>query len=97
MKRDDRLKDIDNLKILSKIELSLDEENIIKEDIDKIITYIKDISKVDTKGVEPMTHFEEVKDVYRDDKVENEDFSSNLLKNAPKSVDDYIIVPKTIN
>jgi len=91
-----KVTNLDDLKILSKLEFAGEQEESIKKDLTKIIGYIKDIEKIDTKGVKPMTHFEEIPNVYREDEVKNCDFSSDLLENAPSKEKNYLCVPKTI-
>ena len=54
------------------------------------------MNNIDTEGVEPMSHAFAVKNVMREDVVKQSADRKELLANAPKSDDEAIIVPKTV-
>ena len=78
---------IEYVGILAKLELSGEEKEQAKKDME---------SMLDTSSVEPMSHVFPVKNVFREDVVTNGDGSEDTLKNAPEAQDNAFVVPKTI-
>ena len=58
---------------------------------------LSEIEKEKAKNVEPMSHIFPVTNVFREDKVENENQKDEILSNAPKKKDGCFQVPKTID
>lgn len=81
---------------LAKLELGEEEKEKAREDLSKILGYIDTMNELDTDSVEPMPHVFPVKNVFREDVVENGDDRENLLSNAPLKKDGSFQVPKTV-
>ena len=82
--------------ILAKLELSEEEKEQAKKDMETMLDYIDQLNELDTTGVEPMSHVFPVHNVFREDIVENGDDSEAILKNAPAKKDNSFKVPKTV-
>ena len=80
---------IEYVGILAKLELSPEEKEQAKKDIDML-------NGLDTEGVEPMSHVFPVHNVFREDVVTNGDGHDATLANAPAQKDDAFKVPKTV-
>lgn len=87
---------IDYVGILAKLELSPEEKEQAKKDMESMLEYIDKLNELDTNGVEPLSHIFPIQNVFREDVVENDDDSENILKNAPSKKDGCFKVPKTI-
>lgn len=87
---------IEYVGILSKLELSADEKEAAKADMEKMLDYIDILNELDTEGIEPMSHVFPVNNVFREDIVTNGDMREQILANAPLKKDDSFEVPKTI-
>lgn len=87
---------IEYVGILAKLELTGDEKKAAKEDMEKMLGYIDILNELDTSAVEPMVHIFETGNVFREDKVTNENSRENMLANAPQKADNCFVVPKTI-
>ena len=87
---------IEYVGILAKLELSDEEKENSKKDLERMLDYVDELNELDTSGVEPMSHVFPVKNVFREDVVTNGDGSVDTLKNAPESKDGGFVVPKTI-
>lgn len=87
---------MDYVGILAKLELSGQEKEAAKRDMEKMLDYIDTLNELDTSGVEPMSHVLPVQNVFREDVVTNGDNKEETLGNAPLRKDDYFEVPKTI-
>lgn len=87
---------IEYVGILAKLELSEEEKEQAKKDMGRMLDYIDKLNELDTNGVEPMSHVFPVKNVFREDVVENKDDRESILSNAPKKKDGSFFVPKTV-
>ena len=66
---------IEYVGILAKLELSGQEKEDAKADMEKMLDYIDTLNELDTDGIEPMSHVLPVKNVFREDIVTNGDGS----------------------
>lgn len=82
--------------ILAKLELSPEEKERAKKDMEEMLDYIDKLNELDTAGVEPMSHVFPVHNVFREDVITNGDDHENMLKNAPEARDGSYQVPKTV-
>jgi aspartyl-tRNA(Asn)/glutamyl-tRNA(Gln) amidotransferase subunit C len=82
--------------ILAKLELSPEEAQAAKKDMEEMLDYIDQLNELDTSGMEPMSHVFPVNNVFREDVVTNGDGSAATLANAPSMKDGGFKVPKTI-
>ena len=87
---------IEYVGILAKLELSGEEKEQAKKDMESMLDYVDKLNELDTSSVEPMSHVFPVKNVFREDVVTNGDESEDTLKNAPEAQDNSFVVPKTI-
>ena len=87
---------IEYVGILAKLELSDEEKEQAKKDMETMLDYIDTLNELDTEGIEPMSHVFPVNNVFREDVVTYGDESVAMLKNAPKAKDGQYQVPKTI-
>jgi aspartyl/glutamyl-tRNA(Asn/Gln) amidotransferase C subunit len=86
---------IEYVGILGKLELSDEEKEQAKKDLNDMLDYVGKLNELDTDGVEPMSHTFPVSNVMREDVVTNGDDKENMLKNAPERNEDAYIVPET--
>jgi len=82
--------------ILAKLELSGQEKENARADMEKMLDYIDTLNELDTDGIEPMSHVFPVHNVFREDVAADVDGSGETLSNAPLRKDNYFKVPKTI-
>lgn len=87
---------IEYVGILAKLELSGQEKEDAKADMEKMLDYIDTLNELDTEGIEPMSHVFPVSNVFREDVAVNGDGSADTLANAPLKKDGSFEVPKTI-
>jgi len=80
---------------LSKINLSDKELENLKHELNKILDWVDDLKKVDTKMVEPMLSVFNENMKMRDDKVELTK-TDEILSNAPDKKENFFVVPKVI-
>lgn len=87
---------IEYVGILAKLELSPEEKERAKKDMEEMLDYIDRLDELDTEGTEPMSHVFPVNNVFREDVVTNGNDRENMLKNAPEVKDGSYQVPKTV-
>ena len=87
---------IEYVGILAKLELSGEEKEQAKKDMERMLDYVDKLNELDTDGVEPMSHVFPVNNVFREDIVTNGDDREEILKNAPERKDGAFVVPKTV-
>jgi aspartyl-tRNA(Asn)/glutamyl-tRNA(Gln) amidotransferase subunit C len=89
--------DVLHLAELSRLEISEEEIEPLKKDLDGIIGYISQLNELDTDGVEPTYQCFDMQNVWREDEIQS--FEANredLLNLAPDSEDNQIKVPKVL-
>ena len=81
---------------LAMLEISPDEKDDFLKQVNSIAEYIDKINELDTTNVEPTVHIFELKNVFREDKIQQSIDSNELKKIVPDYKDNYIVVPKII-
>lgn len=68
----------------------------LARELNGIMTWIEQLAEVDTDGVEPMTSAVEQPLPMREDVVTEGGDPSKVLANAPKSKNNFFVVPKVV-
>ena len=82
---------------LARLELNENEINNHAEQLEKILEYIKQLEKIDTKDVPCTTRAIEVINVFRKDEKKISECTEELLELGPSREDKFFKVPKIIN
>lgn len=87
--------DVLHLAQLSSLQLTEDEIDSLRGDIENIIGYIEQLGELNTEGVEPTYQVTDLQNVSRDDSVIDYGLTrEDLLALAPDRTEDSIKVPK---
>ena len=80
-------------------QLSLDEATKARlvHELGAILDYMDKLNELDTSDVAPMMHVLEMTNVYRDDEVGASLDRGTALRNAPKSDEEYFLVPRILD
>ena len=62
--------------------------------MDKILGHVARVSSIDTEGISPTSHVMDIRNVFREDEVEESVSQEAALKNAPDKEDKGFKVPK---
>lgn len=81
---------------LSRLKLSEEQTVKMQADLESIIGYMDVLSRLDTQGIEPLSHIFSVKNVFREDETAESFDREALLVNAPVRDSECFIVPKTV-
>ena len=84
---------IEYVGILAKLELSLEEKEQAKKDMEEMLDYMDQLKELDTSKIEPMSHVFPISNVFREDVVIHQNDRENMLKNAPEVRDGSYLLP----
>jgi len=87
---------VDKLASLSRLEFNAAEKEEIKNDLQRMISFVEKLDELDLEGTEPLLHMSENVNVLRDDEVKGSITREEALKNAPAHDDKFFKVPKVI-
>ena len=91
--------DKDTVKHISKLaRISLDEKKIdsLSKDLTSIMRFIENLNKLNTDKIEPLNNVSTATLPLRQDKVNKQDQSKDVLSNAPEKLENYFAVPKVV-
>lgn len=89
--------DVHHLAQLSSLQLDDTEIDALQNDLGNILTYIEQLSELDTSGVEPTYQVTDLANVWRSDEVDNYGLERDaLLAIAPEVDQHQIKVPKVL-
>lgn len=81
---------------LARIKVADDRLAALAGELSHILTWVEQLSEVDTENVEPMTSVVAVTLPRRKDEVTDGGYSDKVLANAPDSARDFYTVPKVV-
>jgi aspartyl-tRNA(Asn)/glutamyl-tRNA(Gln) amidotransferase subunit C len=88
------IKDVENLAELARLELSIEEKEAMLKDMDSILDYVKQVEKVEVSETNPIYN---LKNVWREDKMEPREFSRELIvEQFPDSKGGFLKVKKIL-
>ena len=89
-------KDLENVAVLSRLRVPEDEQETYIQQMDAILTYMDNLSEVDTENVKPTTYALPMSNVFREDEVKPSLPREAALSNAPLKDNGYFKVPKVL-
>lgn len=90
------LEDVARIAHLARIDITPEEARATLAQLNDIFGMIERIGKVDTVGIEPMSHPLGGTQRLRPDRVTETDLREAALKNAPAAEDGLFLVPRVI-
>ena len=88
--------DLQNVAVLSRLAIPADQEDKYIDQMDKILTYMDNLSELDTENVKPTTYALPMQNVFRKDEVKASLDREAALANAPLKEEGYFKVPKVL-
>ena len=88
--------DIQHLASLSSLALTDDEVDGLRQDLENIIGYIKQLGELDTAGVEPTYQVTGLENVWREDEIQPGISAEKLLELAPEKQNNQVKVPQVL-
>ena len=87
---------LNNISSLSKIKIDEKIKSDLVKDLESILEMVEEMNKIDTSGIEPMSHPLEEADNLRKDKANKEIKRDEYQKSAPQTDDGFYLTPKVI-
>lgn len=88
-------KEIKHLSWLAKIELSKEEEELFRKQVNDILSYFKKIDKANVEELPPTHHVVELTNVLRTDEAKSTS-SDEIMKNVPRIKGRYVKAPRIV-
>jgi aspartyl-tRNA(Asn)/glutamyl-tRNA(Gln) amidotransferase subunit C len=88
--------DINYVASLARIALTPTEKETFARQLGDVLAYIEKLKQADVTGVEPTAHAFDVSNVWAEDVPAPGLSVADILRNAPASRDDMIVVPKVV-
>ena len=90
------LDDVHRIAHLARIEIDADEAADAHAKLTAIFAMINELQAIDTRGIVPMSHAQDVASPLRDDRVTEPDRHAEFQSIAPAVEDDLYLVPRVI-
>ena len=88
--------EVERIASLSMLYVSQEDVEMLKSNLEAILTHAKKLDELDTDGVEPTTYILKQRNVFREDEPKDGGDHDALLKNAPEVEDGAFSVPKGV-
>jgi aspartyl-tRNA(Asn)/glutamyl-tRNA(Gln) amidotransferase subunit C len=89
--------EVERVAKLARIGLSADEAAQMSVELGRIVEFVEQLQAVDVEGVAPTDQVTGLVDVWRADVVKPSLPRAELLANAPRQKDGYIVVKRVLN
>lgn len=83
---------VEHIATLARLGLSDEEMDLLAEQLSSVLDHINVLQEVDTDDIPPTAQVIELQNILRDDEVEPSMSVADVLRNAPRSEDDFIKV-----
>ena len=87
---------LSNISSLSKIKIDKEIKSDLIKDVESIFKMVEEMNKIDTSGIEPMSHPLEEADNLRKDIATKEIKRDEYQKYAPQTDDGFYLTPKVV-
>ena len=88
---------IDKLAKLSSLDIPQENKEALSKELDEIIGFVENLNQIDVSSVDAtFTTIDGGQQLREDVACKNEEMTEAIMKNAPKSEDNYFIVPAII-
>ena len=81
---------------LARIAVAEEEIEHLRRELNAILTFVEQLSRVDVNGVEPVTSVVPMQLKKRKDEVTDGQIPDQVLRNAPATDDNFFLVPKVV-
>ena len=91
------VEDVRGVSALARLRFSLEEEQRLTGELNRILQYMDKLNELDTEGVEPTSHVLPLANAFRQDEVESSSSVAEILAAAPQRQESYFKVPRIID
>lgn len=90
------IKTIEHMAKLARLKISTQQSEEYAKQLASILNYFEQISKVDTKNIEPLVNPSEAESFWREDEVKKEFSAEEMTANAPLKAGNLFKVPPVV-
>lgn len=90
------IQEVEHVARLARLELTAEEKERMRAQLDSILSYIDKLNELDTSAVEPTSHVIPMVNVMREDEVRPSLPQEEALANAPDREGEFFKVPRII-
>jgi aspartyl-tRNA(Asn)/glutamyl-tRNA(Gln) amidotransferase subunit C len=88
--------DIEKVARLARLELSAEEKVTFGKQLEQILTYMEQLNRIDTAGVESTSHAIPIHNAFREDETKPSFEQEEVLSISPDQEDGHFKVPRII-
>lgn len=88
--------DVAKVARLSRVKMSDERMEELLPQLSNIIGFVEQLSEVDTDNVEPLASVVDINARLREDKITDGGYQTEILANAPDTMEGYFVVPKVV-
>ncbi len=88
--------DIKRISYLAKLKLPEEKEEFYANSLKDIIKWVDNLKQIDTKEVKPLHNVTEKTDSIRNDEINKNNLTEEVLSNAPERAQNFFKVPKVV-
>lgn len=89
-------KDVEYVAELARLEFNEDEKKGLINDLNSVLGYVDKLNELNTDNVDIIVNPYYIENKFREDEVEESMDLKDVIKNSPKNLEEYIVVPKII-
>ena len=90
------IKDVDYVAELARLSFDESEKEGLAEDLNQILAYVEKLGELDTENEDIIVNPYYIENRFREDVVEESLSLQDVTKNAPDTLEEYIVVPTII-
>lgn len=87
------IEEVKKIAALAKIKLTTAEEDRHTKTISSVLDYMEMLNEVDTKNIEPTFEVNELRNIWREDKIKKCDYTQELINQFPEKYAGMLVVP----
>ena len=91
------VEDVRGVAALARLRFSLEEEQRLTGELNRILQYMDKLNELDTEGVEPTSHVLPMANAFRQDEVDASSSVAEILAAAPQLQESHFKVPRIID
>lgn len=88
--------DIEKVARLARLELSEQEKEVLGNQLEQVLSYMEQLNRLDTTGIEPTSHAIPVYNAFREDETRPSLSKEEVLGIAPDQEEGHFKVPRII-
>jgi aspartyl-tRNA(Asn)/glutamyl-tRNA(Gln) amidotransferase subunit C len=88
--------DIEKVAKLARLALSEEEKSTFGEQLEQVLAHMEQLNRLDTEGIEPMSHAIPISNVFREDEARPSFPREEVLETGPDTEEGYFKVPRII-